>query len=165
VPAPHLLLLSAFAGLLLGAAFTDIRRFEIPNPIPIILAVLYPLFALVSPGPAHALTSLAVAAASLALGAALFATGMVGGGDVKLFAAASLWINPADCVAFVVLTAFLGGLLALILLTGPGHFVFDRLSTVPVGNAGSFPRLRRPMPYGVAISAAALTLMIPNFLS
>lgn len=162
MPVLHTCLLFAFACLLLWAAYTDVRRFEIPNAIPLVLLGLYPLFAFATPGPAHALTTLLVAAASFGAGTLLFAAGLMGGGDVKLFAAASLWVGPARCLDFLTLTALAGGVFALILLTGFGRALLDRVSVPSFRQAAGAPAFRRPMPYGVAITAAAIAIVLPS---
>ena len=167
MPVLHTCLLSAFTCLLLWAAYSDVRRFEIPNAIPLVLLGLYPLFAAASPGPAHPLTTLLVAVASFVGGAGLFAAGLMGGGDVKLFAAAALWVGPAKCIDFLTLTALAGGVFALILLTGRvllterGRALLARVSTLPSSPPGPLPAFRRPMPYGVAITAAAIAIVLP----
>jgi prepilin peptidase CpaA len=170
MPVLHTLLLSTFTCLLLWAAYSDVRRFEIPNAVPLALLGLYPLFAFVSPGLVHPLITILVAAASFIVGAGLFAAGLMGGGDVKLFAAASLWIGPARCIDFLTLTALAGGVFALILLTGRvllterGRTLLARVSTQPPSPSGPLPSFRRPMPYGVAITAAAIAIVLPpNF--
>src|SRR6185369_124550 len=100
LPIFHTFLLLAFTALLLWAAYTDVRRFEIPNAIPLLLLALYPLLAFTAPEPAEILPTLLVAFTAFAIGVAMFSAGLIGGGDVKLFAAACLWIGPGRALDF-----------------------------------------------------------------
>ncbi len=63
-----------------------------------------------------ALAAIGCAAAVFLGGAVLFARGYLGGGDVKLLAAATLWAGPAGTPTLLMLTGVLGGALALFLL-------------------------------------------------
>jgi prepilin peptidase CpaA len=89
--------------------------------------------------------ALAAGAGVLAGGTALFAAGLVGGGDVKLAAAVAVWVGTGALSEFLVVTTLAGGLLALAMLPAQ---LWRRLRGH--GQAG------RGVPYGVAIVAAAL---------
>ncbi len=86
-----------------------------------------------------------------AVGALGFAGGVVGGGDVKLLAAASLFAGPTHMVDFLAVTALIGGALGLALLAG-----------APIGPAAPTvdgtlrARLRSGLPYGPAIAGGGL---------
>ena len=85
------------------------------------------------------------------LGTLAFAAGAMGGGDVKLAAAASLFAGPALILDFVTVTALVGG------LAGRGHP--GRRADRPVASAGGGTvraRLRGNLPYGPAIAAGGL---------
>ena len=119
---PHLVPLAGFAGLMATAAFEDFRRLIIPNGLILGLCVLWPLHVATAPMltvPAAGTAAL-YAAAVFIVGALLFSRGLIGGGDVKLLAAATLWAGPAATVPLLVLTGLLGGVLCLILLTPVG---------------------------------------------
>jgi Flp pilus assembly protein protease CpaA len=106
-----------FAGFLtlLGlAAITDIRERRIPNKLTGALAALYPVYVLVSPTPVAWLAALGLAAAVFVVGLGLFARELIGGGDVKLLAALSLWAGPEQFVWFMLVTTLAGGALSLI---------------------------------------------------
>ena len=164
--APHLVPLAGFAGLMATAAFEDLRRLIIPNGLILGLCALWPLHVVTAPvlTLAAAGTATLCAAAVFIVGALLFSRGLIGGGDVKLLAAATLWAGPAATVSLLVLTSLLGGLLCLLLLTPIGALIaavrpIVRDSGDPV--RGANPVL---VPYGVAIAAAALIVTIPpNF--
>jgi prepilin peptidase CpaA len=164
----HLVPLAGFAGLMATAAFEDLRRLVIPNGLIFGLCLLWPIYVATAPMPSPAAAGGAALCASavLATGALLFARGLLGGGDVKLLAAATLWAGPGATPALLVLTGLLGGVLCLVLLTPLGALV-----------AAAWPRLRDPdgaalsgtgpavVPYGVAIAAAALIVTLPQHLT
>lgn len=106
-------------GVLLSiAAVGDARRFIIPNWLCAAVAALsvpywwasgaafWPTFAV----------QIGLALAAFAAFAALFAAGLMGGGDVKLIAALALWLPIGRFVEMVVVTALAGGVLTLALL-------------------------------------------------
>src|SRR3546814_4520782 len=81
----------AFAALLAAAAVEDVRRLIIPNRIPLGIIILYPAYVLSTGAPVDWVGGSTLAAGALAIGIVLFAFRYAGGGDVKLFVAASLW--------------------------------------------------------------------------
>jgi len=139
----------AFAalGTFAAAAFTDIRSRRIPNRLVIILLVLggLRLAAGVWAGTSMASVGLDLALAGLvfAAGTALFAAGLMGGGDVKLVAAASLWFGTAGTADFLMATVLAGGGLACAFLTRRG---LRRFAGGPSRTAAD------SLPYGVAIA-------------
>jgi prepilin peptidase CpaA len=96
-----------FAGFLimLGlAAFTDVCERRIPNRLTGGLAALYPVYVLVSPIPVAWPAALGLAVVVFVIGLGLFARELIGGGDVKLIAALSLWAGPEQFVWFMLVT-------------------------------------------------------------
>ena len=67
-------------------------------------------------GAASAAADSAMALVVFGLGAIAFRFRVLGGGDVKLLAASALWLGLGEIGAFLLATAFFGGLLALIFL-------------------------------------------------
>ncbi|GAA4033028.1 hypothetical protein GCM10022281_10980 [Sphingomonas rosea] len=88
---------------------------------------------------------------ALAIGTFLFGRGMLGGGDVKLFAATVLWFNLNGALRFLIWTAIAGGALAILIIV---------LRTLPWPNAlRSRVRVlqaKAGIPYGIAIAAGAI---------
>jgi prepilin peptidase CpaA len=157
--------LLGFAALMLLAAIEDLRRLIIPNALTLSLCLTWPLYEMTAPSLFSALGSLGCAAAVFLAGALCFARGYLGGGDVKLLAAGTLWAGPAGTPAFLVVTGVLGGLLALFLLMPTGTYITS-LARAKLGPADAPARnvSATPVPYGVAIAAAAMIVVfLPHF--
>lgn len=139
-------LLVALACLLGAAAVTDIRSRIISNRLNLLIALLAPLYWIACGIPAwpDMALQLALGIGMFTLFAALFAMGMMGGGDVKLLAAVALWFPWQALMVLLLTMAVLGGLVTLVTV------IHHRLTR----------RLGQPeVPYGVAISLAALWLV------
>lgn len=149
--------LSFFAAVMGAAAFADMRRLTIPNLLPLLLCASWPLYVAGASSLYGAAGALACATAVFAGGAVLFARGWLGGGDVKLLTAATLWAGVAGTPALLLLTGLLGGVLALVLLLAAG--LRSRLGRpdAPAGRSAEIP-----VPYGVAIAAAALIVVFSS---
>jgi prepilin peptidase CpaA len=141
-----------FTGLVLVAAWSDLKSMLIPNWISIVLALAFlPAAAAAGFGPAEIGLHLAVGAAVLLVCAVLFYIGVFGGGDAKLIAAISLWTGLAGGSQFALYTALAGGGLAFMLI------VMRRLNVQ--SDAPWAKRLLSPTegaPYAVAIAIGAL---------
>lgn len=147
-----LTLAAALAVLLVIAAVTDIRSRIISNWLNIAVAALSPLFWMangLSFWPDMVL-QVALAAAVFAIFAALFALGMMGGGDVKLLAALALWLPLQPMMTLLVIMSVLGGVVTLI--TVVHHRVRRGMG-------------RPEVPYGVAISLAGLWVVGERYLN
>lgn len=148
----RLALLGALAALLIAAAITDLRSRIISNRLNLAVAALAPLWWLASgldlwPGIA---VQLLVGAIVFTIFAAIFAFGMMGGGDVKLLGALALWFPWQAVLSLIVLMAMLGGLVTIVTV------IHHRMTK----------RLGQPeIPYGVAISIAALWLLGERYLN
>lgn len=136
-------LISLITALLGCATYTDLKARLIPNPIPIAIAALAPVFWInsgLAPWPGFGLMILQ-ALACLAVFGFIFTRGLMGGGDVKLISALALWLPSIALIEFLLRMSILGGFLALI------QVITARLR----------PRSEPiEVPYGVAIAAAAL---------
>lgn len=142
----QLALTGALCALLIAAAITDLRSRIISNRLNLTIATLAPLWWIASglaPWPGVAL-QLLTAAIVFALFAALFAAGMMGGGDVKLLGALALWFPWQAVLSLIVLMAILGGVVTIV--TVIHHRITKRLGQPEI-------------PYGIAISIAALWLL------
>ncbi|GGC35484.1 peptidase [Novosphingobium marinum] len=138
-------LLAALAIALLVAAVTDLRRREIDNWLNIAIALGAPLFWLASGfGMLEIGFQLGIAVLTFVVMLVLFATGQMGGGDVKLLTALALWITPVWFLRLLIVMAIVGGLLTIVL------YVRHRIR-----RDGS----KIAVPYGVAISVAGLWII------
>jgi prepilin peptidase CpaA len=162
---PQILVVLVFAAVMAVAAFEDFRRFVIPNLLPIVLCALWPAYFAFAPSFYGALSSIGCALAVFLVGAVLFARGWLGGGDVKLLSAATLWAGPAGTPALLMLTGALGGALALFLLMPFGSQITVAIRTLLGNPPVSTERgMATPVPYGIAIAGAALIVVLsPHF--
>jgi prepilin peptidase CpaA len=149
---------AGFASLMAVAAFEDFRRLVIPNAVVLGLCGLWPIYLAASPNfdLAGAIGAAGCAVAVFIAGALLFSRGLVGGGDVKLLAAATLWAGPATTPALVIATAIFGGLLSLAVLSS----AMLRGGFMPATAASP-----AAVPYGAAIAAAAVIVTLPSHFS
>ena len=141
----------AACGLFAVSVVWDLRWRRIPNAIPLALLALFAVYAIAGgAGPLGGLwANLAIGAVFLAAGFALYLSGGFGAGDGKLIAVAGVWVGPAD------LSLFLLGLAA-------GAFALSLFALLPIDAAR---RLRRELPFAVAIAPPAVAVMIPRALS
>jgi prepilin peptidase CpaA len=146
----HILVLLAFVVLLAWAAGEDMRRLIIPDWISLGIAGLYPLHVLTSPVTPSWLIAAGLAALALVIGFVLFGANVIGGGDVKLMAAVTLWAGPIRLPLLIIATALAGGIVALLLL------LFRWGKRIHTREKGS-PTV---IPYGVAIAAGGLVVAL-----
>ena len=144
------------AALLIAAAWQDFQTLHIGNGLSVAIAALFGLWAALGlVEGAFSFTalglSIACAGALFLVGAAAFAAGMLGGGDVKFLAAVGLFAGPAQVVDLLLVTAIAGGLLGVAALAGAP------LGPVSAREEGTLRgRLRGRLPYGPAIAAGGL---------
>lgn len=160
-----------FTALLAVACVTDVRARRIPNKIVLALALTGLAYtAIVAPSPLAMLRGAAALVLGFALWIPLYAFRMMGAGDVKLFAAASAWLAPTAVLSAALLSALVGGALAVIwLFRSQGSVLaFVRLSHA-VRNPST---LREPLPidaraeklpYGIAMAVGlSLAAWLPR---
>ena len=151
----QLILLAILPALVIVAGLKDLTSMKIPNWISGLLILgFFPAALLVGLAPMAIALHLAIGVAALLIGMALFALRLLGGGDVKLMAAACLWLGLAGSGVFVLATAVVGGVFSLALLV-------SRAWLQPYVGAGPgwLVQLMEPkghIPYGVAIAIGAL---------
>lgn len=149
----HIATVLVFAVLLVWAAVEDIQRLTISNWVSLGIVGLYPIHVLTSPVGVDWPLSVAIAFGTFAVGFILFALKMVGGGDVKLLSATSLWSAPALFPSFIMFTAIAGGVVGLVIL-------LRRRRLAPAAANGVVGTEPAVMPYGVAIAAGGLMLAL-----
>jgi prepilin peptidase CpaA len=133
--------------LLLLAAIQDGLRLRISDWITGLVAV-GAFAALLLDGPISGLwQNILLFAAVLAVGTFMFGRGWMGGGDIKLLAASSLWFNLSDGGRLLGAIAIAGGIEALLII------VVRRLPWPDSARSKSLLLRRRgPIPYGIAIA-------------
>lgn len=133
--------------LLLTAAVQDSWRLRISDWISGLIALLA-FVALVLDGPISGLwQNFLLFAGVLAIGTFMFGRGWMGGGDIKLLAASSLWFNLSDGWKALVAIAIAGGIEALAII------VVRRLPWPDEArHRALLLRRRGPIPYGIAIA-------------
>lgn len=141
--------LGLFSILIVAAMVSDLRHLRIPNSLCLALLGVLVATRLGAGQPVVLGWGLVVGVAALAVGIALYAVRVWGGGDAKLLAVVAAWVGTEGVVRLLATTAVAGGLLAA---------------------AFMLVRRRRPiegMPYGVAIGVGALdwalTELLRNF--
>lgn len=146
------ILLGILALLLVVAAVIDVRTFTISNRLNLGVALMAPLYWWSAHLPLWPDIGMqvAIAAGVFALLAVAFYAGMMGGGDVKLAAALALWFSPQSTLRFLVFMSIAGGVLTLVVVG------LHRLKKKPG---------KPEVPYGVAIAAGGLLILIQRFLN
>jgi prepilin peptidase CpaA len=142
--------LIAFVTLVLAAAaIEDAARLRISNLTCAAVAV-GAFIAVAVHGFSPALwQNLLVCLAIFAVGTAMFGAGLLGGGDVKLFAALGLWFNLSAAAGLMAAVFLAGGVIALIFIIGRRIVPGNRSADVRSGK----------IPYGLAIVAGAAFIM------
>lgn len=143
---------------LIAAAGWDLASFTIPNFLQAVLLAGFAIFTLASGMHVATLSwHLLAALIGLAVGFTLFALGIVGGGDAKLFACVSLWFGFPDLLEYAVIASLFGGIFTLLVLG------FRRLP-IPqfLTRQAWLMRLhdqKSGIPYGVALASGAFYVL------
>ncbi len=152
----QLAIFTVFPVAVIFAAFTDLFSMTIPNRISLFLVAGFLALAPFAPGMTLETFGMHLAAGALVLAVTftLFAFRVIGGGDAKLLAAVALWVGWDQLALYILLASMAGGALCVALL-------MFRAVPLPVRLAKEvwLERLHRPrgdVPYGIALSAAAL---------
>lgn len=145
----------AEAGLLLmglavlaSAAF-DLRTYEIPDTITVVIIIAAVMFGYATPGfdwASHA----AAGGIFFAFGLLAFARGWLGGGDIKVMTGCACWATLGSLAEQVVLIAIAGGALAIILILLRRGLA---LAGVTGEDAPRLVQVGAHLPYAVAIAA------------
>jgi prepilin peptidase CpaA len=163
-PTVHLVTSAAFAALMAIAAVEDFRRLVIPNRVVLGLLLLWPVDLAIPPAAtaSAAVEAIGGALAVFLCGSLLFSQGFLGGGDVKLMTAAALWAGAARLPALLLLTGVFGGALSLLVLARLGGRIGAVRRAAPGQTEPAALAARaKPVPYGMAIAAAALVVISP----
>ncbi|RIV87893.1 A24 family peptidase [Aurantiacibacter zhengii] len=142
-------LLAALAIALIWAAVTDLKSRRIANWLNAAIAIGAPVFWFASDFALWPDVAIQIGLGLLVftICSLLFAIRQMGGGDVKLLTALSLWMTPMVLLKLVIMMALLGGVLTLVV--GARNVMTRR----------NKEKTRWQVPYGVAISAAGLWII------
>ena len=148
-----------------AAAYTDVRTHRIPNALPISLCAAGLAVTIVRDW--HGIgIFLGILVLVVAVGTALHAMKLLGGGDVKLIAAAAATYGAHDAFAFVLATILSGGVIAICYAAVRGRFstLLSNLHGMAIpALAGVRPTPLTDgtkMPYALAIFAGALIVAL-----
>lgn len=156
-----------FASMMLWAAASDIRYYILSNKLCLAVALLYPIFiaTLYFNGTPLTITyvgySVGISFVIFIALVALFALGLLGGGDVKFIPVVILWAGPTHSIQFLLITAISGGVISMIFLS---IFYIKSLNATKSSEKINFSvpmstiskNEENNIPYGVAISIGGL---------
>ena len=145
------LLLLALVPVIVASAISDLRYLRIPNTHVLIALALFVLAAPLAIGWAGLPPRLLVAGITFAIGFALFAPGLIGGGDAKMMPVVMLFVPPPDLVQFLQLFAIALGVVSLGVLGVQRAPIFRRLAWESV-------QAHRHVPVGLAMAASVILL-------
>ncbi|HET9810996.1 MAG TPA: prepilin peptidase [Sphingomicrobium sp.] len=136
--------------LLVIAAVEDAMRLRISNILVVAVAAGAIAAMALTPFSISVWQNVVFAIVLLAGGTLLFATGNVGGGDVKLFAAVGLWADFERAIVLLAAIFISGGLLALGVILSRLLFKREKISA---------SKRSKSVPYAVAIAIGALIVI------
>jgi prepilin peptidase CpaA len=153
------------------AAIADVRTRRIPNVLVIALFAAGLIFNVVLGGLRAGAADLAIVALVIVAGTFAFSLKLIGGGDIKLLAAAAGTLGYPSGGMFLLFTLVCGGIVAIAFSALRGRlratFANVRLMALPVfaGAAPLRPQAGLAMPYAVAIFAGAICTALLNGLA
>ena len=153
----HWIVAAVYPLALVWAVVSDVRHLIIPNWTCIAIAAAF-LPAALFQGLDYADIAWHYGAgmALILAGMILFARHLIGGGDLKLLAAAGVWIGWSGLLPYLFLVTLGGGALAMVILTARK---FKRKIPLISHEDGAGAH---PVPYGVAIGVAAIIMFSKN---
>ncbi|HEX2971863.1 MAG TPA: A24 family peptidase [Tepidisphaeraceae bacterium] len=171
-----LVVFAPLLAMLLWAAMIDVRHRRIPNWLTLAIAatgLMQTFTASATVGPTQSLLGLLT---GLGLTILLFALGALGGGDVKLIAAAGTWIGPERIFNVFLAAAIVGMVIVLAQATWQGRLrtlfrnaVLLLINLIHIQELGaehaqatgaSCRSVDRPLPYAVPVLIATAMLLV-----
>ncbi len=150
--------LTLFA-VLAAACVTDLRTRRIPNALVLTGLVAGVSFALIDGGLRGMMSAMGGVVTGLCIWMPFWLLHMMGGGDVKLFAAGAAWLGPGGAVEAAMLAGLCGGVLSLLYVL-QRHGVTHTLSRLAFGlhhpqllRETAPPAWNQRMPYALAMAA------------
>lgn len=144
-----------FPFMMIFSSFSDLLSMNISNKVSLILIAAFTVFAVLIGMELNTIIwHLAAFALVLTVGFALFACNVIGGGDAKLAASTALWLGWGPTGAYIILAAFIGGLLTLLILKFRSQLIPEKFNKTEW-----VLRLHNKdngAPYGIALGIAAM---------
>jgi prepilin peptidase CpaA len=136
------------------AAFSDMLTMTIPNRLSLILlASFLALAPFLGLGVLDFVWHLAAGTVVFAACFALFALGVMGGGDAKVLTASAVWFGLNESlVTYLIYVSLFGGLLSLLIVAMRSQHNLILTYGIPVPETMLH---KKKVPYGIAIGAAA----------
>jgi prepilin peptidase CpaA len=148
-------LLLIFPAAMAFAAMLDLFTMTIPNKISLVLLGSFLVIAPLTGMPwDQYFIHMGIGFAVLVAGIALFAFGLLGGGDAKLLAAASLWIGYNDLLMYMVTAAYIGAALSIAIVIYRG--MLPPRWAIGLNWAMRLYNKKEGIPYGIALAGGAL---------
>lgn len=143
----HMVVLMAV--LVSAAGIQDLLSRRISNLFPVFIVLLFLVASTIAGWRIDVWQNLASFLLILTVGSFLFQRGVLGGGDVKLWAAVALWFKLPQLPVLILYIALTGGVLALVSIL---KRFFTRPDKSADGSNISSLKRARSVPYGVAIA-------------
>jgi prepilin peptidase CpaA len=140
-----------------AVTWLDLSKYLIPNWITGSLLLLYPVAVWMTPHPIDWKMAVAAMALVLAIGYGIFCMKWMGGGDIKLLTACTLWVGMKNLPDFMIYVTMIGGGMSLLVL-----FLRKAPDYIPQLLKIKMPRVLQdgaPIPYGIAIAAGFMIMM------
>ena len=139
-------LILALALLVSAAGIQDVLSRRISNIFPLVIVLLFLIATTLGGWSAEVWQNFASFLLVFGIGAILFQRGILGGGDVKLWAAVALWFKLSQLPLLVLSITLAGGVLALLSLST------RRFRKSGGARPAASWKTARSVPYGVAIA-------------
>lgn len=176
LPLINWFMLAYLCFLLTYCSFLDLLYYRIPNILVGCIIAAFPIWVLLT-GNYAALSHVWPFVFILIGGILLFYFNLIGAGDIKLFAAVSLWLEWSQLLPLLIKMALYGGVLAILTLLFPKKIItlrkfLQNISLLKKINTFFLPdieeatqesisdRSRKMVPYGIAISIATIEILM-----
>ena len=136
------------------AAWSDVNYRRLPNLLALVVAGLGLALTAIGVSLSAAASGLLHGVLALLVGLALYSRGMMGGGDIKYYAAIATWFPLSQGFRLLGMVSLAG--LALL----AGWLIWRRLARTPIKFKASADGDK--LPFGVAIAAGAVMVAIGN---
>ncbi len=146
----HILVNILLTVILMAAAVSDIKSRRIPNPLVMSMLLLFVVWSAAT-GIKEMPGALLAGGIAFAVGVVMYSLGKLGAGDVKLFAALSLFAGMGHLLILALATAISGGVVALVQIA-----LQPRRAAASLALGQKIQVTTGGVPYGVAIAIGGL---------